>query len=185
VEVQKRLLDPLGLNGMLLDFSRPIPGRFRIAHPWVDTDSDGKPEDVFSKSRNWIASLSRILFYTRAEDLAVWTHALFAGDVLQADSLDEMLTFVHPRPEEMDKPLCVAYGLGIMEINPQLMRGQRVLGHFGSIPGYRAFVGHFPDRGMTIALLHNSDTDNAFPILDGTLNIVLNSLGQKSEQPPN
>jgi D-alanyl-D-alanine carboxypeptidase len=183
-EVQKRLLDPLGLDGMLLDFSRPIPGRFKIAHPWVDADFDGELEDVFSRSRNWIASLSRILFYTRAEDLAVWTHALFAGNVLGPRSLDEMLTFVHPRPDEMDKPLCVDYGLGIMEVNPQLMRGERALGHFGSIPGYRAFVGHFPDHGMTIALLHNSDTDNAFPILDGVLEIVLNNLGHKSEPPP-
>lgn len=109
--------------------------RFEIAHPWVDANSDGTPEDVFSKSRNWIASLSRILFYTRAEDLAILTHALFAGRVLRASSLDEMLTFVYPKQDEMDGPLFVDYGLGIMEINPQLIRGQRTLGHLGSIPG--------------------------------------------------
>ena len=96
-EIQKRLLDPLGIDGMFLDFSRPIPSRFKIAHPWVDTDSDGTPEDVFSKSRNWIASLSRILFYTRAKDFAIWANTLFAGKVLKAPSLDEMLTFVHPK----------------------------------------------------------------------------------------
>jgi D-alanyl-D-alanine carboxypeptidase len=178
VEIQKRLLDPLGIDGMLLDLTKPIPSRFVVAHPWVDTNFDGAPEDVFSRSRNWIASLSRILFYTRAKDLAMWTHALFAGKVLQPRSLDEMMTFVHPKQHEMDKPLFVDYGLGIAEVNPQLMRGQRTLGHFGSIPGYRAFVGHFIDHGVTIALLHNSDTDNAFPILDGLLEIVLSHLGQ-------
>jgi hypothetical protein len=76
----------------------------------------------------------------------------------------------------MDKPLFVDYGLGVGQVNPQLMRGQRVLGHFGSIPGYRAFVGHFTDHGVTVALLHNSDTDNAFPILDGLLEIVISHL---------
>lgn len=181
VEIQKRLLDPLSIDGMLLDLTRPIPARFEVAHPWVDANSDGTPEDVFSRSRNWIASLSRILFYTRAEDLALWTHALFAGKVMQAQSLDEMMTFVHPKPHEMDKPLFVDYGLGMGEVNAQLMRGQRTRGHFGSIPGYRAFAGHLMDHGVTVVLLLNSDTDNAFPILDGLLDIVLNHLGQDGD----
>jgi hypothetical protein len=157
VEIQKRLLDSLGIDGMLLDFSKPVPRRFEIPHPWVDTDSDGTPEDVSSKSRNWIASLSRQLFYTRADDFAIWAHALFTGKVLQAHSLDEMVAFVHPKQEEMDKPLFADYGLGLMEINPQLMRGQRTLGHLVSIPGYRAFVGHFTDHGVTIVVFYNSE----------------------------
>jgi D-alanyl-D-alanine carboxypeptidase len=174
VEVQKRLLDPLGINGMLLDFSRPIPDSFTIAHPWVDTDSDGVPEDVYSKSRNWIASLSRILFYTRAEDLAVWTHALFMGNVLQPQYLDGMLTFVHPKQNEIDNPLFIGYGLGVMEINPQMMRGQRTMGHLGSIPGYRAFTSHLVDCGVTMVILYNSDTDKGgMSILDGLLVNVL------------
>jgi D-alanyl-D-alanine carboxypeptidase len=178
-QIQKRLLDPLGIDGMLLDFSKPVPGRFEIAHPWVDTNSDGTPEDVFSKSRNWIASLSRILFYTRAKDFATWTQALFAGKVLKASSLDEMLTFVHPKQQEMDGPLFIDYGLGVMEINPQLMRDQRARGHLGSIPGYRAFVGHFTDHGVTMVVLYNSDTDEGgFPILDAMLGTVLNNLRQ-------
>ena len=125
VEVKKRLLDPLGIDGMLADFTKPIPERFEIAHNWVDANSDGTPEDASSKSRNWIASLSRIMFYTRAEDLALFTHALFAGKVLNENSMNEMLTFVHPKPEETGGPLLVDYGLGLMEINPQLLRGQR------------------------------------------------------------
>ena len=178
VQIQQRLLDPLGIDGMLLDFSKPIPENFEIAHNWVDANSDGEPEDVSSKSRNWIASLSRILFYTRAGDFAIWAHALFDGKVLQTSSLDEMLTFVHPKPEETDDPLYIDYGLGIEEINPQLMRGERTLGHFGSIPGYRAFVGHFTDYGVTMVILYNSDTDEGFPIVDGLLEIMLNNLAQ-------
>ena len=177
VEIQKRLLDPLGISDMLLDFSSPIPEYYAIAHPWVDIDSDGIPEDVSSKSRNWIASLSRILFYTRAEDLAVLTNAVFTGKVLQPQSLDEMLTFVHPKENEIDNPLFISYGLGVMEFNPQMMQGQRTLGHLGSIPGYRAFIGHLADYGVTMVILYNSDTDEGgFPILDGLLSVVLNNV---------
>jgi D-alanyl-D-alanine carboxypeptidase len=179
VEIQKRLLDPLGIDGMLLDHSKPVPSRFEIAHHWVDTDSNGTPEDVSARSRNWIASLSRIDFYTRARDFALWTHALFHGKVLQAASLNEMLTFVHPKAEETGGPLLVDYGLGIMQINPQLMRGQRTLGHLGSIPGYRAFAGHFTDSGVTMVVMYNSDTDNGFPIIDGLVGAVLKNVGSK------
>ena len=179
-QIQERLLNPLGLDGMLLDHSKPAPARFEIAHHWVDTDSDGTPEDVSSRSRNWIASLSRIDFYTRASDFALWTHALFGAKVLQPSSLDEMLTFVHPKAEETGGPLLVDYGLGIMQINPQLMRGQRTLGHLGSIPGFRAFVGHFSEHDLTMAVLYNSDTDNGFAIIDGLLVRILNHLEQKN-----
>lgn len=172
-EVQKRLLDPLGLDGMLLDFTKPVPARFVLAHQWVDTDADGTPEDVTSRSKNWIASLSRINFYTRAEDFAILVHALFAGKVLKRSSLEQMMAFVHHKPEETDGPLFVDYGLGLMEINPQLMRGQKVMGHLGSIPGYRAFAGHLADNNVTMVVLINSDTDAGFPILDGLLGAVL------------
>jgi D-alanyl-D-alanine carboxypeptidase len=177
-QVQKRLLDPLGIDGMLLDHSKPVPARFEIAHHWVDTDSNGQPEDVSARSRNWIASLSRIDFYTPASDFALLVHALFDGKVLQASSLNEMLTFVHPKPEETGGPLFVDYGLGVMQINPQFMRGQKTLGHLGSIPGFRAFVGHFPDHDVTMVVLYNSDTDNGFPIIDGMLAAILKHLGQ-------
>ena len=179
-QIQKRLLNPLDLHGMLLDHFKPVPEGFEIAHHWVDTNSDGTPEDVSSRSRNWISSLSRIDFYTRASDFAIWTHALFHGKVLQASSLNEMLTFVHPKAEETGGPLLVDYGLGIMQINPQLLRGQRALGHLGSVPGFRAFVGHFPEHHLTMAILYNSDTDNGIAIIDELLVRILNHLGQKN-----
>jgi hypothetical protein len=161
---------------MLVDFSQPVPARFEIAHNWVDANSDGKPEDVSSRSKNWIASLSRILFYTRAEDLAVFTHELFNGNVLKKSSLKEMLTFVSPKEGEVDKPLFVGYGLGVMDINPQLMRGEHACGHLGSIPGYRAFVGHITDRNVTLAVLYNSDSDEGgIPIIDGLLGVIINN----------
>ena len=86
-QIQSRLLDPLGIQDMILDFSKPLPGDITIAHSWVDTEGDGSPEDVSDRSRNWIASLSRILYYTTAEDFARWGHALFTGQVLEPGSL--------------------------------------------------------------------------------------------------
>ena len=90
-----------------------------------------------------------------------------------------MLTFVHPKQHEMDSALITDYGLGMMEINPQLTAGQRARGHLGSIPGYRAFVGHFPDHGFTVALLYNSDKDDCVPMLEGLIGVVLRNLREE------
>jgi D-alanyl-D-alanine carboxypeptidase len=169
--IQSRLLDPLGIHGMLLDLTEPTPANFEIAHNWVDTDGDGSFDDVGDRSRNWINSLSRILYYTRAEDFAMWLHALMQGQVLEQASLDEMLTFVFPNPGE---PRVAGYGLGLVEVEPDLVEGQTVWGHGGSIAGYRAFVGHLPGPGITISVLINSDSEEGFgEFITGLLQVIL------------
>jgi len=166
VEIQKRLLDPLSIHGMLLDLKEPIPPNYQIAHNWVDTDGDGIPEDVSSRSRNWINSLSRILMYTTAEDLAKWLHGLYQGEVLSQASLDEMLDFHSPTPGEP-----FGYGLG----TEQFVFGEVELwGHKGSIQGYRACVYHLPEYGVTISVLINSDSDEkGFMMLGSLLDFVV------------
>ena len=172
-EIQKRLLKPLGIHGMLLDLREPIPPQYKIAHNWVDTDGDGISEDVSSRSRNWINSLSRILFYTTAEDFARWGHALFQGQVLSQASLDEMLDFHSPTPGE---PRFSGYGLGTCDFT-DLLGGVRAWGHDGSTPGYRAFMAHLPDHGVTLSGLINDDSDEGGMYIAGVLiNALLSRL---------
>jgi D-alanyl-D-alanine carboxypeptidase len=175
-QIQVRLLDPLGIQGMILDFSKPLPGDVTIAHSWVDTEGDGIPEDVSDRSRNWIASLSRILYYTTAEEFARWGHALFTGQVLEPDSLKQMLTFIQPEDYGNEPPIFSGYGLGVVEWIPQLLHGEYGYGHSGSIPGYRAFLAHLPDHNITMAVLSNSDKEEELAaIVDGLLAVVLDT----------
>jgi D-alanyl-D-alanine carboxypeptidase len=168
VEIQKHLLDPLDIHGMLLDLKEPIPPNYQIAHNWVDTDGDGIPEDVSSRSRNWINSLSRILMYTTAEDLAKWLHGLYQGEVLSQASLNKMLAFHSPTTGE---PSIAGYGLG----TEQVVFGEvELCGHKGSTPGYRAGVYHLAEYGVTISLLINGDSDEkAFMMFGSLLDVVL------------
>jgi D-alanyl-D-alanine carboxypeptidase len=173
-QIQARLLDPLGIQGMILDFSQPLPADVTIAHAWVDTEGDGDPEDVSDRSRNWIASLSRILTYTTAEDFARWGHALFTDQVLEPDSLSQMLTFHHPKDYGNEPPIFAGYGLGVLEWVPQILRGEQGYGHSGSIPGYRAFLAHLPDRGITLVILSNCDKEQELAmIIDEVLAVAL------------
>jgi D-alanyl-D-alanine carboxypeptidase len=173
-QIQSRLLDPLGIQGMILDFSKPVPSDVTIAHNWVDTEGDGSPEDVSDRSRNWIASLSRILYYTRAEDFARWGHALFTGEVLEPSSVSQMLTFVRPDDYGNEPPIFSGYGLGVLEWIPQILHGEYGYGHSGSIPGYRAFLAHLPEHDLTIVVLSNSDKEEELAaVVDGLLAVVL------------
>lgn len=173
-QIQSRLLDPLGIQGMILDFSTPLPADVTIAHNWVDTDRDGSPEDVSNRSRNWIASLSRILYYTTAADLARWGHALFTGQVLEPSSLSQMLTFVRPDDYGNEPPIFSGYGLGVLEWIPEILHGQVGYGHSGSIPGYRAFLAHLPEPGLTIAVLSNCDKEEELAtLIDALLAVAL------------
>lgn len=175
-QIQARLLDPLGIQDMVLDFSKPLPADVTIAHAWVDTEGDGSPEDVSDRSRNWIASLSRILYYTTAEDFARWGHALFTGQVLEPDSLSQMLAFHRPEDYGNEPPIFAGYGLGVLEWIPQILHDEQGYGHSGSIPGYRAFLAHLPDCELTIVVLSNSDKEEELAVMiDKVLAVALDN----------
>ena len=167
VEIQKRLLDPLDIHGMLLDMKEPVSPRYRIAHAWYDTDGDGTPEDISAKSRNWINSLSGIYYFTTMESLARWLRGLYDGKVLSQASLEEMLDFYTPVPEEG----LAGYGLGTEHF---IMGPVEMWGHKGSIFGYRTGVYHLPQFNITIALAINSDSDEqGFALFGSILDVVL------------
>lgn len=172
VEIKNRLLKPLNLNHTLLDFEEAHLSSFNIAHAWRrfrTSEAEVIREDISSKPITWIATLSPQLIYSSAEDLARWMHALYhEGRVLSQASLDEMLTFHSPCPDE---PLVAGYGLGTMEMSPEVLGGQQIRGHLGSQHGYRAFGGYFPQYGVSMALLINDDTD------EGGFHIMMNLLG--------
>jgi D-alanyl-D-alanine carboxypeptidase len=178
-QIQSRLLDPLDIHDMILDSSEPLATDVKIAHSWVDTKGDGSPEDVSNRSRNWIASLSRILYYTTAEDFARWGHALFTGEVPEQDSLGQMLTFIRPDDFGNEPPISSGYGLGVLEWIPAILRGEYGHGHSGSIPGYRAFLAHLPEHKLTIAVLSNSEKEEELAaIVDALLAVVVATLEQ-------
>jgi D-alanyl-D-alanine carboxypeptidase len=166
-EIQRRLLDPLGIDGMLLDLGEPIPSRFEIAHNWVDTNGDGERKDVSHHSREWIRSVSRILYYTRAGDFATWMHALFTGDVLRPESLQEMLRFHSPTP---GKEIIDGYGLGA---GRKFVDGVELWGHTGSIPGYAFVAYHSPQHQFTVVVMMNYDPDPRYEEYPGEISLRL------------
>jgi D-alanyl-D-alanine carboxypeptidase len=77
-----------------------------------------------------------------AHDLAIWADALYGGDVLSADSLDQMTTFLQPG----------LYGLGT---DVAIFAGHRGHGHRGGIRGYESSMWYFPASDVSVVLLSN------------------------------
>jgi len=182
-QIQTRLLDPLGINGMYLDYSKPLPENLEIVHSWLDLDGDGNYDDIHTFSQNWIDSLSRIYYHSRARDFAVWGHALFSGKVLNQTSMDVLLDFYRTDDWCGDDAFLIGYGMGVQEFNPAISSGQPAWGHLGSIQGARTYLAHLYQQGITIVIMINTDTDNAMPIVDGLLGVVLNHRDKESLEP--
>lgn len=74
-------------------------------------------------------------------DLATYVEALVGGGLLSDDLQQQRLDSV--RSIDPDKPQGAGYGLA-------MARFGTFLGHDGSLPGYRSFMGHDPATGTTV-----------------------------------
>lgn len=151
-EVERRFLEPLALDNTFMSMGELPPRRFRIAHPWVDVDSDGELEDLSGTPQTWIASLTHPVLYSTPQEMAIWMSALYHEQrVLSDGALYEMLII----PEtEVGDPEGGRYGLGVIDFSEIL--GANVIGHGGSSLGYSAAALHLPDYGVSLACSLNT-----------------------------
>ncbi len=82
------------------------------------------------------------------EAMAGWADRLFAGEVIDEDSLSEMTDF---RPSTA---LGDAYGLGLARFE---MDGREAWGHEGGMPGFHTDLTHLPKEGLTLFAVWNDD----------------------------
>jgi D-alanyl-D-alanine carboxypeptidase len=151
-EVERRFLEPLGLEHTYMSMGALPPATFSVAYPWVDVDLDGELEELSGVPQTWIASLTHPVLYAAPADIARWMDALYQKrEVLPAASLDEMLTF--PQTNQVD-PEGGRYGLGVVDFSEIL--GVNVIGHGGSALGYSAAALYLPDEGVSLAWAINT-----------------------------
>lgn len=109
---------------------------------------------------------------SNSQDLAKWTHALFAGKVLSSEQFKNMTSIVSPKNTTQYKAgdsipnnsKAHGYGYGISKNSDSLLKqpSQDVAwGHTGAIPGYGALFAYFTNKDFVIAITANS----ALPII--------------------
>jgi D-alanyl-D-alanine carboxypeptidase len=93
-------------------------------------------------------------FVTNPRDLAHWVRALMDGKVLDAKTLEKMNQSVAARTGRGHE-----YGYGL-QVRPSDLG--KSFGHSGWYPGYITDVQHFPELGVTVCVMANTDAMAAF-----------------------
>ena len=143
----KRIFEPLGMTRTRVNDLRAIlPGR-ATGYTWEnETLRNGEyvsPTQPFAAG----ALVSTVL------DLARWEAALWKDTLLPQKCLQEMWT-----PATLTDGTTSEYGFGW---GIRVYHRHRFVGHGGGIPGFATLIARFPDDGLTVILLSNSDHANA------------------------
>ncbi len=152
--IQTRLLDPLGIHGMWLTPTWPIPKNIDVAHEWYDLDGDGNYDDITAIPKTAFEDLKDAPVYSNALDLASFCQGLFHDRALVSDeSLAAMLDF---QPvDDPAEPVAAAYGLGVGVPHLPNLSNLELYGHTGSGFGYMALMLYLPRHQACVVLLGN------------------------------
>ena len=155
-EFKQRFWQPLNIENVYLSMEEDIPDN--QAHVYGDNfNNDGSNIDLTFLPRASHESItygSSGLFMT-AEGLAQWCNALFEGEVLQQQSMDEMLQIVDIGFGRQKR----GYGLGVELFVKRLSSGERAIGHCGANIGTTAYMVYLPEHHVSVVVMVN-----AFPI---------------------
>lgn len=102
------------------------------------------PSDQTESSPSWTWTAGSGI--STVEDLAVYARALGRGQLI-SDKLQQA-RLASLTPIDPSKPDGSKYGWGMAKLGP-------MLGHTGSLPGFNSFMGHDPERDLTVIVLTN------------------------------
>jgi D-alanyl-D-alanine carboxypeptidase len=102
------------------------------------------PNDVTEMNPSWGWAAGAGISTT--DDLARYVKALVTGDLLNDEMQQQRLASV--RPVDPDNPDSPAYGQAIVKYG-------ELYGHTGELPGYNSFMGHDPERDITLIVWAN------------------------------
>jgi D-alanyl-D-alanine carboxypeptidase len=159
-QIRARFIEPLGLGNTWYQPTETSLTHAARGYRFASGEKDAKPIDLsdgtpivpFTSVVTAAAGAGGIA--SNSSDLARWARALYAGGVLEPESVQEMLDDI--ARTERYKPT-VPYGLGVQLVD---IDGERTLGHSGRLLGFRSAVRWLPDQDIAIAVLTNqSRTD--------------------------
>jgi D-alanyl-D-alanine carboxypeptidase len=156
-EIQRRILDPLGLTETVPNASATVPGVVQgYAGP---RNPFGGRDAMLTGGRFGINPQFEWAgggWSSTTRDLARWARMVY-----QWRAFDSTLAplFLDGVPARLGPG--VLYGLGVI-IWPDTPLG-RALGHSGFFPGYQTEMRYFPDRRLAVALQVNSSNGRTFP----------------------
>ncbi len=158
--LQKALLNPLQMENTGLDYHSQIlkdraagyqiQGRALVNAPYLDMSN----------------AYATAGMYSTIEDLFRFDQALYSGQLLNQQSLENMFTPYYGSDGSGGE---YGYGWQISAI-----QGHHRDGHIGGINGFHVFLGRYPDDQVTIILLSNIETEDIEVLVTGLEEIIFN-----------
>ncbi len=154
-EIQKRIIEPLGLGGTIYPTSPDMPLPFSRGYLEFDPEI-GLMDVTFTDPSSSAASGAMI---SRLPDLRIWGGALGKGTLLneevQQERIDSLAPIVFdpcddddPERPKRSCPEYDKYGIGIGELNGWI-------GHTGEAIGYTLLVMFEPENGSVVVIIMN------------------------------
>lgn len=146
----KKIFQPLGMSMTQFAATDPVPDG--IVRGYIDLYSNLQViESTYFSGWDYYTADGGLI--SNPYDLSVFFRALINGQLINAHSLEQMLTWQVPdEPDETFFP--IAYGLGIFRIETPY--GIAYM-HSGDAIGYYANILYFPDDSTTIVYAVNSN----------------------------
>jgi CubicO group peptidase (beta-lactamase class C family) len=157
--VRVNMFQPLGMRRTSQCTHRDIiPKR---AHGY--TTDDGKLHNPRLLDMSWTFAVGSVC--STAPDLLLWDHALRGGRVVSVDTYKKMIT-----PVKLADGTLTDYGYGLgMSVHD----GHPVIRHGGATVGFTTYLTHYPEDDLTIVLLTNNDSVEAWKVDDDISRAVL------------
>ncbi|MEM8830370.1 MAG: serine hydrolase [Cyanobacteria bacterium P01_G01_bin.19] len=149
-EIRDRIIEPLELDNTFFAGEEEIPEGY-VSGYW-DFDGDGTLNNIDLANLSWAWSTGAMV--SNAEDLDTFARNLFAGDLLQPETLEMMLDTI----PAVDNDNYSSYGLGVGTIESP---NRFWYIHRGQTLGYRSNMWYSPEDDLTyIELINGFSSDN-------------------------
>lgn len=167
---EERIFEPLGMTRTQWrdDYRRIVPGR---STAYSSLSNDGWE---INRPIEYVHGNGGIL--TTVGDLAIWNEALTDGRL----GGDRFLELMHRQGRLSDgSEIVYAGGLMVDEF-----AGVRAVTHTGSTAGYRAFLGRYPEQGLSVAMLCNASNVSTGASGSAIARAFLGDMAQDRPTPP-
>ena len=146
--IEQRIFAPLGMTrSMYCNSAEHVPRR---ANGY--SVQDGVIRRAPTNVHTWPFAAGALC--STAGDLVTWVKALHGGKVLSPRSYREMIT-----PAKLNDGTPLRYGMGIAVGKDS--RGLTYIGHGGTVSGFAAEAGWYPDAQLAVVVLTNSGNVDA------------------------
>jgi CubicO group peptidase (beta-lactamase class C family) len=154
-QMRSRIFEPLGMTNTFYPPQERFPGG--LTRGYTDFGADGKLEDARAEKGNLSLADAAGAVVSTPSDIARFAQALFKGQLLAPDTLEEMVEGRDGNIEGGGIQGSYGLGIGIADV-PNL---GKVWAHPGTYWGWASLMAYIPDRDITVVIMENAATNGS------------------------